>query len=123
MVDVLTMIGGAFLVVSSMVFAAPVLNWLAFGVSAGLAVILVASLITEGRTGARISRSAMAVVAAWSLIAALVFTGPALTWLVFADALALGGLALADLTAHEVTTERVVHELEIPAASRPLTRE
>jgi hypothetical protein len=43
-----------------------------------------------------------------------------LTWLVFADAIALGVIALADLTAHEVTTESVVHRLvitETPAAS------
>lgn len=37
----------------------------------------------------------------------------ALTWLVFADALAVGVLALADLTAHEATTERIVHALEV----------
>ena len=49
----------------------------------------------------------------WSLIAALVFSGTALTWLVFADALLIGVLALADLTAHEATTENVVHQLEV----------
>ena len=36
-----------------------------------------------------------------------------LTWLVFADALAVGVLALADLTAHEATTEKVVHQLVV----------
>ena len=30
-----------------------------------------------------------------------------------ADAIALGVLALADLTAHEVSTENVVHRLEV----------
>jgi hypothetical protein len=49
----------------------------------------------------------------WSLIAALTFTGSALTWLVFADAIGLGVLALADLVAHESTEERVVHQLEV----------
>jgi hypothetical protein len=33
--------------------------------------------------------------------------------LVFADALAVGVLALADLTAHEATTEKVVHQLVV----------
>jgi hypothetical protein len=42
-----------------------------------------------------------------------VFSGTALTWLVFADALLIGVLALADLTAHEATTENVVHQLEV----------
>ena len=36
-----------------------------------------------------------------------------LTWLIFADALAVGVLALADLTAHEATTEKVVHQLVV----------
>jgi hypothetical protein len=42
-----------------------------------------------------------------------VFSGTALTWLVFADALLVASLALADLTAHEATTENVVHRLEV----------
>jgi hypothetical protein len=32
---------------------------------------------------------------------------------VFADAIVLGVLALADLAVHEVTTESVVHRLEV----------
>ena len=52
-------------------------------------------------------------VALWSLIAALIFTGSVLTWLVLADAIALGVVALADLAAHEVSTENVVHRLEV----------
>ena len=52
-------------------------------------------------------------VALWSLVAALAFSGTLLTWLVFADAIAVGVLALADLTAHEATTEKVVHQLVV----------
>lgn len=37
-------------------------------------------------------------------------TRTVLTWLVFADAIAVGVLALADLTVHEATTEKVVHQ-------------
>ena len=57
-------------------------------------------------------------VALWSLIAALIFTGSLLTWLVLADAIALGVVALADLAAHEVSTENVVHRLEVTGSSR-----
>jgi len=46
------------------------------------------------------------------------FSGTALTWLVFADAIAVGVLALADLAAHEATTERIVHQLEVRDPSR-----
>ena len=45
-------------------------------------------------------------VALWSLIAALMFTGSLLSWLVLADAIALGMVALADLAAHEISTEK-----------------
>jgi hypothetical protein len=49
-----------------------------------------------------------------------------LTWLVLADAIALGVVALADLAAHGVSTENAVHRLEVtgtrgtgdPAAER-----
>ena len=57
-------------------------------------------------------------VALWSLIAALAFSGTALTWLVFADAIALGVLALADLAVHEATTERIVHSIEVSDPAR-----
>jgi hypothetical protein len=49
----------------------------------------------------------------WSLLAAVAFSGTALTWLVFADAIAVGVLALADLAAHAATAERIVHALEV----------
>ena len=112
-VDILFVIGGAFLAVSAMTFSAAVAGWLAFGVSTGLTVIAAGSAVATRRMGQRIGHSLLAIVGLWSLIAALTFSGAALTWLVFADAIALGALALADLTAHEVTTESVVHRLEV----------
>ena len=112
-VDILFVIGGAFLAVSAMTFSAAVAGWLAFGVSTGLTVIAAGSAVATRRMGQRNGHSLLAIVGLWSLIAALTFSGAALTWLVFADAIALGALALADLTAHEVTTESVVHRLEV----------
>ena len=112
-VDNLFVIGGALLAVSAMTFSAPVIGWLAFGVSTGLTVIAVASAVATRRPGQQIGHSLLAAVGLWSLVAALTFSGVALTWLVFADAIALGVLALADLAVHEVTTESVVHRLEV----------
>ena len=40
----------------------------------------------------------------------------ALTWSVFAGGVALALIALADLAAHEVTTEKVVHQLVVTQA-------
>ncbi len=124
--DNLFVLGAAFLAVSVMAFSATVAGWLAFGVSTGLVVVAAASMATARRTGQRIGHGVVGLVALWSLIAALIFTGNVLTWLILADAIALGVVALADLTAHEVSTENVVHRLEVtgnlrtgdPAAER-----
>jgi hypothetical protein len=112
-VDNLFVIGGAFLAVSAMAFSASVAGWLGFGVSTGLTVFAAASAVLARRGGQRIGHSLLAIVGLWSLVAALIFTGTTLTWLVFADAIALAALALADLAVHEATTESVVHRLEV----------
>jgi hypothetical protein len=69
--------------------------------------------IFANRGSARIGHGVLGLVSLWALIAALTFTGPAMVALIFADALAVALVALVDLTAHELTTERVVHQLEV----------
>lgn len=113
--DVLFVIGGAFLVAVAMAFSAPVAGWVGFGVFAGLTVIAATSAIMTRRYQQKVGHGLIAAVGLWALIAALVFSGPALIWLVFADAIGVGVFALADMTAHEVTTETVVHRLEVSA--------
>jgi hypothetical protein len=111
--DNLVLIAAAFMVVISLAWSAHTAGWTAFGVSTGIAVIAAASAAVTRLTGRKIGHGLVAVGGLWSLIAALTFTGSALTWLVFADAIGLGVLALADLVAHESTEERVVHQLEV----------
>ena len=111
--DNTAVLGGGFLAVSSMAFSADLAGWLGFGVSTGFVVLGGLGAAFARRTGQKAGHGLLAVVALWSLIAALVFSGTALTWLVFADALALVAVALGDLTAHELTTERVVHQLDV----------
>jgi hypothetical protein len=111
--DNLVLIAAAFMVVISLAWSAHTAGWTAFGVSTGIAVIAAASAAVTHVTGRKIGHGLVAVGGLWSLIAALTFTGSALTWLVFADAIGLGVLALADLVAHESTEERVVHQLEV----------
>lgn len=117
--DILFAIGAAFLAVAAMSFTAPMAGWVAFGVSTGFVVTGAASMTLARRTGQRFGHAAVAVAGLWSLIAALVFSGAALTWLVFANAIALGVVAIADLTAHEVSEESVVHRLEVATAAEP----
>jgi hypothetical protein len=111
--DNLFVIGAAFLAVSAVAFSASVAGWLAFGVSTVFTVLAGASVATMRRRSQRIGHGLIGLVALWSLIAALIFTGNLLGWLVLADAIALGVFALADLTAHEVASESVVHRLEV----------
>ena len=113
LLDSLFVLAGAFLTVASMAWAANTAGWTAFGVSAGVTVLAAASAARTQKTSQRVGHGALTVVALWSLIAAVAFSGTALTWLVFADAIAVGVLALADLTVHEATTERIVHPLEV----------
>ena len=123
--DTTAVLAGGFLAVSAMAFSAPVAGWLGFGVSTGVAVLAGTGAVLARRTGQQAGHGLLALVGLWSLVAALVFSGTALTWLVFADALGVVLFALADLTAHELTTERVVHQLDVrteatvPVATAP----
>jgi hypothetical protein len=113
LLDSLFVVAGAFLTVASMAWAADTAGWTAFSVSAGITVLAAASAALAKKTSRRLGHGLIGLVALWSLVAALAFSGTALTWLVFADAIAVGVLALADLAAHEATTERIVHQLEV----------
>ncbi|MGH2849388.1 MAG: hypothetical protein ACRDLP_02090 [Solirubrobacteraceae bacterium] len=111
------MILGAFLVVCSQAFAVSTFMWLMF--ASGIAALAIA-----GPAGALSSRGVAqrgldgvtSVLGAWTIIAAIVFTGATVTWLGFASGAALFALALAGLTLHELKTERVVHSIEISSA-------
>ena len=118
LLDSLFVVAGAFLTVASVAWAAGTAGWTAFGVSAGVTVLAAASAAAARKGSRRFGHGLIGLVALWSLVAALAFSGVALTWLVFADAIALGVLALADLAAHEATTERIVHSLEVREPAR-----
>jgi hypothetical protein len=113
LLDSLFVVAAAFLTVASMAWSSGRAGWTAFGVSAGITALAAVSAAMSRTTSRRLGHGLLATLAVWSLIAAVAFTGPALTWLVFADAIAVGVLALADLAVHEATTERIVHSLEV----------
>ena len=118
MLDSLFVVVGGFLAVASMAWSAGTAGWMAFGMSTGVAAIAAVSAALAKKTGHRVGHSVIVLVGLWSLFAALVFSGSALTWLVFADAIAVGVLGLADLAMHEATSERIVHLLEVRDFSR-----
>jgi hypothetical protein len=113
LLDSLFVVAGAFLTVTSLAWSSGTAGWTAFGVSVGVTVLAAVSAALAKKSSRRFGHGLIGLVALWSLIAAVAFSGSALTWLVFADAIAVGVLALADLAMHEATTERIVHQLEV----------
>jgi hypothetical protein len=111
--DNLFVIAAGFLAVATMAWTIGVAHWVAFAVSVAILLLAGVSAVLVPTLARKIGHGVIGLAAAWSIIAALVFSGTALTWLVFADAILVGVLALADLTAHEATTENVVHQLEV----------
>lgn len=55
---------------------------------------------------------------AWTIVAAVVFGGAAVSWLGFASGAALLTLALIWLTLHELRTERVVHSFAVSSTTQ-----
>jgi hypothetical protein len=111
--DNLFLAAGAFLAIAATTWTIGVAHWVAFGVSAGVLVIAGISAALARRGNRAIGHGLVGLAALWSLIAALVFSGTAQTWVVFYNAILVAVLALGDLTAHEATTENVVHRLEV----------
>jgi len=122
--DNVTVVGAAFLVAAALAFTAPVAGWIGFGVFTGLTVLAATSAALARTPGRKAGHGLLALAGLWSLIAALVFSGHVLMWLVLADAILLGVIALAFLSVHEATTEKVVHQLVVtgtPAAANGST--
>jgi hypothetical protein len=118
MLDNLFILAAAFLVVISMAWSVGTASWTAFGVSTGITVIAAASAVLTTRNVRKFGHGLIGLAGLWSLVAALVFSGTVLTWLLFADAILVGALALGDLIAHEATTEKVVHQLVVQDAPK-----
>jgi hypothetical protein len=115
------LLGGGFLVVAVFGWAATTAVWLGFAVSIPLALFGLTMAVLAARGGAssgeRFGVSALGaltcIIASWTIIAALVFAPTTARWLIFASACAHVALSMASLVIREVTTERVVHHLEV----------
>ena len=112
-INLLVALAGGFLVVASRTFAANTAGWLGLGIGI---FALVAAGVGAAAIGLRprsLGYGVTGLVGVWTIVSSTVFSGSLLGWLVLAYALALVAVALADLTAHEVSTERVVHTLDV----------
>src|SRR5690349_3555500 len=95
--DSLFLVAGAFLTVASVAWSANTAGWTAFGVSVGVAALAALGIALTRKNSQRVGHGLVGVIAVWSVVASLVFSGSLLTWFVFADAVAVGVAALADL--------------------------
>jgi len=101
-----------FLVVATQVWTGGTLEWLF--IVGGIVMIALAAVGLGRRPETQRGLDAvLAVLGVWSIVEAIVFTGSTLEWVSFATAVAGAALATVGLTLHEMTTERVVHELSV----------
>ena len=105
-------------------------RWIAFGVGVAVTSIALISLLERSLTarsdGPALTRSAAilltgasAVVAAALIVLMVELTGSDARWWAFALGDALVGISLVALTIHELSSERVRHELEVAHATAP----
>ena len=108
---------GGFTVIASQVWVPATFMWLMF--SAGvLAIVFSSAVALKGR--GLVQRGLDGLIGglgAWTIVASLVFSGTAVTWLGFASGAAFVALAFIGLTLHELYTERVVHSIEVRGAN------
>jgi hypothetical protein len=110
---------GGFLVVASQAFAPATLTWLMLGVgAASLAIVVPAIALPQRGSLQRVLDGGVAILGTWTIVAGLVFAGATVTWLGFASGIGFVAIALGALTAHELSTERVVHSLEVHDAEQ-----
>ncbi len=107
-----TALVAGFIVVATQAFSPSTAGWLAF--AAGIFFIVTAAGQFIWTTVVhRLLQLGTALLGALMVIESLLATGTSVQWLSFAGAAAVVALSLIGLTIHELSTERVVHSLEV----------
>jgi peptidoglycan/LPS O-acetylase OafA/YrhL len=115
---------GAFLVVASQegAWAGDTLKWLFIGGGVVAILFAVADAMHES-PAQRVLDGLTVLVGAWMVVEVLVLNRPDIKWWTFATAAVLAGVSAIGLAVHEMSTERVVHELSVTStpdqAARP----
>lgn len=110
-----TALVAGFIVVVTQAFVPSTAAWLAFGGGVFFIVTAAAQAVWAGLEH-RLVYAATEVLGILMVIETLAASGSTVRWLSFAGALAVLALQLIGLTIHELSTERVVHSLEVSGA-------
>ncbi|HVX32895.1 MAG TPA: hypothetical protein VHA80_07115 [Solirubrobacterales bacterium] len=103
---------GGFLAVVSQIWTGDVLQWVFVGGGAVMMLMALADATRE-RPTQRALDGLILLLGAWTVVEAFIFDGNDLKWWSFASGAAIAGLAVVGLIVHEMSTERVVHELSV----------
>ena len=106
-----------FLVIATQVWAMGTVEWL-FIVGGIVMIALAAGALGMAPGPQRTLDGLVGLLGVWSIVQAIVFEGSTLQWVSFATAAVGALLATVGLTIHELTTERVVHELSVVSRER-----
>lgn len=94
------------------------LSALVFALSIGLVALAILRVVSIGRKPLAAALPALiGVLSVWTLIASIFFSNDTIRTLGFADGLGILALAVGGLILHEISTERVVHELDVSASA------
>ena len=100
-------IAGAAGVAVSQAFSTTTTSWVIFGISLG-ALALLPIVVRRRESGSMLVDAATGLLAVWSAVAAVTFSGATLKWTSFADAIAFAAVGVAGLLVHEATIEHLV---------------
>jgi len=106
-----------FLIVATQVWAFGTIEWL-FIVGGIVMIALAAGALGMAPGPQRTLDGLVGLLGVWSIVQAIVFEGSTLQWVSFTTAVVAALLATVGLTIHELTTERVVHELSVVSRER-----
>lgn len=103
------LLGGAFLVASSLGFGSATVSWLGLGVGALVVCTVACAFLFRGRGRAqRAFDGATALAGAWTIVASRAFAGAGERWLMFSCGALLAALAVQALAVHEANLEAAV---------------
>jgi hypothetical protein len=116
-------LAGAFVVVASQAFASGTAAWIAFGIGLGILVLsAVPALFGERRASGLLLDGIAGIVALWTVVASVVFSGNVVRWLSFSEGVGFAALALGGLVLNQVRLSRRAR-LTAPVAVEPVVAE